>query len=313
MILNINNYKDQVKKIDFSKLPKALQEAHEQFDDFAEFYKEDDQIKQMLDNHFKLVIKHTSSKTGEKKTSTTRTTAKRTTKRTTKKAPAKKASPRAKTTAAKTATKKPSTTKTARKTTAKKTTTRKARTPKAAVRKPNEVSAMPMEVRLMRRYKNLHNKKVTIKQIILLYKAIQRAAIEKTIRKNSANADMILKIAKELNNTYQEAKSDTFTYEIPKKLYTDVEGTVAMYGISAAVNLVKRFIGLYHTITEEKAKRLLKSIENSLKNQKVKKGDYGYAQVMKVQKILKDYLKQDQLILKETELAGLQKVCGRGK
>ncbi|BDD00739.1 hypothetical protein [Persicobacter psychrovividus] len=309
MTLNINNYKDQVKKIDFSKLPKALQEAHEQFDDFAEFYKEDDQIKQMLDNHFKLVIKHTSSKTGEKKTSTTRTTAKRTTK----KAPAKKASPRARKTAAKATTRKTTISKTARKTTANKTTTRKARTPKAAVRKPNEVSAMPMEVRLMRRYKNLHNKKVTVKQIILLYKAIQRAAIEKTIRKNSANADMILKIAKELNNTYQEAKSDTFTYEIPKKLYTDVEGTVAMYGISAAVSLVKRFIGLYHTITEEKAKRLLKSIENSLKNQKVKKGDYGFAQVMKVQKILKDYLKQDQLILKETELAGLQKVCGRGK
>ncbi|BDD02460.1 hypothetical protein [Persicobacter psychrovividus] len=309
MTLNINNYKDQVKKIDFSKMPQAIQEAHEQFDDFAEFYKENDQIKQMLDNHFKLVVKHTSSKTGEKKTSTTRTTAKRTTK----KAPAKKASPRARKTAAKATTRKTTTTKTARKTTAKKTTTRKARPPKAAVRKPNEVSAMPMEIRLIRRYKNLHNKKVTIKQVILLYKAIQRAAIEKTIRKSSPYAAIIMSIAKELNDTYKEAKSDGFTFEIPEKLYKKIDELVASYGISAAVSLVKRFIGLYHTITEEKAKRLLKSIENSLKNQKVKKGDYGFAQVMKVQKILKDYLKQDQLILKETELAGLQKVCGRGK
>lgn len=55
MKLTVKNYKEATKSIDFKKLPEAAQEAHKEFDSFADFYNEDKDIKEMLDNHFKIV------------------------------------------------------------------------------------------------------------------------------------------------------------------------------------------------------------------------------------------------------------------
>ena len=55
MTLTIKNYKEATKDVDFKKLPEAAREAHKEFDSFADFYNEDKDIKEMLDNHFKIV------------------------------------------------------------------------------------------------------------------------------------------------------------------------------------------------------------------------------------------------------------------
>ncbi len=55
MKLTIKNYKEATKDIDFSQLPEAAREAHKEFDAFADFYSDDKDIKEMLDNHFKIV------------------------------------------------------------------------------------------------------------------------------------------------------------------------------------------------------------------------------------------------------------------
>ena len=48
MKLTVKNYKEATKNIDFKKLPEAAQEAHKEFDSFADFYNEDKDIKEML-------------------------------------------------------------------------------------------------------------------------------------------------------------------------------------------------------------------------------------------------------------------------
>ena len=286
MKLTIKNYKEAVKDLDFKKLPEAAQEAHKEFDSFADFYNEDKDIKEMLDNHFKIVepyLKKTESTSAKKKTAAKTTTAKKSTAKKTTSKPASKS----------------------------KTVSQK-RTVKKAVRKPNEVDLMPLEVKIIRRYINFHGKRVNERQVSLLYKVIQKAATEKTIRKSSKYADEIKKIGNDLIATYKEMDG-TCTFEVPTALYNKLKKVVDSYGVTPAVALIKRFINLYGNITKAKAERLLTTITNSLKNGKVSKSDSEYDQVKNVQKHLTEYLDSDKLLVTNVQLQGLKGIADMGK
>ncbi|MGQ1783856.1 hypothetical protein [Saccharicrinis sp. GN24d3] len=287
MKLTVKNYKEATKNIDFKKLPEAAQEAHKEFDSFADFYNEDKDIKEMLDNHFKIVEPYL--KDSEKKSSAP------------KKAPAKK-----------TASSQKSTKNVTKKATPKWTATKKTTAPKKAQRKPIEVDLMPLEIKVIRRYLNFHNKKVTERQVSLLYKVIQKAATEKTIRKTSQYASEIKSISNDLIKTYKDMNG-TCKFEVPDSLYTKLKKIVDDYGVTPAVALIKRFINLYGNITKAKAQRLLTTVTNSLKNGKVDKSDKEFEQVKNVQKHLHDYLESDKLLVTNVQLKGLQGIAGLGK
>ncbi len=288
MKLTVKNYKEATKNIDFKKLPEAAQEAHKEFDSFADFYNEDKDIKEMLDNHFKIVEPYL--KDSEKKS------------------PAPKKTPARK----KTASSQKSTKNVTKKASPKRTATKKTAAPKKAQRKPIEVDLMPLEIKVIRRYLNFHNKKVTERQVSLLYKVIQKAATEKTIRKTSKYASEIKSISNDLIKTYKDMNG-TCKFEVPDSLYTKLKKIVDDYGVTPAVALIKRFINLYGNITKTKAQRLLTSVTNSLKNGKVDKSDKEFEQVKNVQKHLHDYLESDKLLVTNVQLKGLQGIAGLGK
>ncbi len=288
MKLTIKNYKEATKNIDFKKLPEAAQEAHKEFDSFADFYNEDKDIKEMLDNHFKIVEPYL--KDSEKKSPAP------------KKAPVKK----------KTISSQKSTKNVTKNAAPKRTATKKTAAPKKAQRKPIEVDLMPLEIKVIRRYLNFHNKKVTERQVSLLYKVIQKAATEKTIRKTSKYASEIKSISNDLIKTYKDMNG-TCKFEVPDSLYTKLKKIVDDYGVTPAVALIKRFINLYGNITKAKAQRLLTTVTNSLKNGKVNKSDKEFEQVKNVQKHLHDYLESDKLLVTNVQLKGLQGIAGLGK
>lgn len=282
MRLTIANYKEATKNIDFKKLPEAAREAHREFDSFADFYDEDKDIKEMLDNHFRIVEPYLKDEP--------------------KKAPDKKKSSAPQKTA-----KKP-----AAKAKAKRTTSRKKTAAKKVKRKPNEVALMPLEIKIIKRYLALHGKRVSERQVSLLYKVIQKAATEKTIRKSSKYAEEVRRIGNDLANTYKEM-GESCTFEVPDTLHSKLKDIVDSYGVSPAVALIKRFINLYGNITIEKAKRLLSSIKNARKNGKVDIGDKDYGRIIQVQKHLEDYLESDKLLVTNIQLNGLKGVAGLGK
>ncbi len=288
MKLTIKNYKEATKNIDFKKLPEAAQEAHKEFDSFADFYNEDKDIKEMLNNHFKIVEPYL--KDSEKKSPAP------------KKAPAKK----------KTTSSQKSTKNVTKKAAPKRTATKKTVAPKKAQRKPIEVDLMPLEIKVIRRYLNFHNKKVTERQVSLLYKVIQKAATEKTIRKTSKYASEIKSISNDLIKTYKDMNG-TCKFEVPDSLYTKLKKIVDDYGVTPAVALIKRFINLYGNITKAKAQRLLTTVTNSLKNGKVDKSDKEFEQVKNVQKHLHDYLESDKLLVTNIQLNGLKGIANSGK
>ena len=288
MKLTVKNYKEATKNIDFKKLPEAAQEAHKEFDSFADFYNEDKDIKEMLDNHFKIVEPYL--KDSEKKSpAPKKTTAKK-----------------------KTTSSQKSTKNVTKKAAPKRTSTKKAAAPRKAQRKPIEVDLMPLEIKVIRRYLNFHNKKVSERQVSLLYKVIQKAATEKTIRKTSKYATEIKSISNDLIKTYKDMNG-TCKFEVPDSLYTKLKKIVDDYGVTPAVALIKRFINLYGNITKAKAQRLLTTVTNSLKNGKVDKSDKEFEQVKNVQKHLHDYLESDKLLVTNVQLKGLQGIAGLGK
>jgi hypothetical protein len=283
MKLTIKNYKEVTKKLDFSSLPEAAKEAHKEFDSFADFYNEDKDIKEMLDNHFKIVEPYL--KDASKKSAAT------------KKNPAKK-----------TETKSQKSTKNV----TKKAALKKKAVSKKANRKAHEVALMPLEIKIIKRYLGMNGNKVTEKQVSLLYKVIQKAATEKTIRKTNKYAEEIKKIGNDLANTYKEMGA-TCTFEIPDALQSKLKSIVDDYGVSPSISLIKRFINLYGNITIEKAKRLLNSIKNAKKGGKVTSTDNAYDRVNQVQKHLEEYLDSDKLLVTNIQLNGLKGFAGLGK
>lgn len=286
MKLTVKNYKEATRHIDFKKLPEAAQEAHKEFDSFVDFYNEDKDIKEMLNNHFKIVepyLKDKPKKSAKtKKVAAAKKTTKKSVKKSVKKAAPKKSQPKKKT------------------------------APKKLKRKTNEVALMPLEIKIIKRYLALHGKKASERQVSLLYKVIQKAATEKTIRKSSKYAEEIKRIGNDLATTYKEM-GESCTFEIPNTLHTKLTGIVNSYGLSPSVALIKRFINLYGSITIEKAKRLLNSIKNAKKSGKVRSGDNAYDRMNQVQKHLEEYLESDKLLVTNIELNGLRGVEGLGK
>jgi flagellin-specific chaperone FliS len=200
-------------------------------------------------------------------------------------------------------------------TTSKKVTATKKATKKAvrkAVRKANEVPVLPEEVKFINRYLKLQDKEVTEHQVELFYKSIQKSALEKKIRKSGKYADEIMKISKDLADTYKEM-GESCIFEIPEDFYSKLKEISKSYGVTPAVALIKRFVNLYGKITQEKATRLLKSISNALKQGKVQSNETNYKRVIEIQEHLENYLNHDKLFITNVELNGLRGIAGLGK
>lgn len=302
MKLTINNYKEVTKSIDFKKLPEAAQQAHKEFDSFADFYNEDKDIKEMLDNHFRIVEPYLTKSQKRFKDLPNRHPLNILDKESGQYKEALKEYQESKKKDKKSTKKK----KTGNQASSKKSISKK------AARKPNEVALMPLELKIIKRYLNLHGKKVTERQVSLLYKVIRKAATEKTIRKTSKYAEEIKKIGNDLAQTYKEM-DNTCKFEVPDSMQIKLKTLVDSYGVTPAVALIKRFINLYGNITIDKAQRLLTSIKNGKKNGKVSSVDKAYDRVNQVQKHLENYLESDKLLVTNIQLNGLKGIAGLGK
>ena len=286
MNITVNNYESAVENIDFSKLPEAIRMVDDKWGQFYKFYGKSDKITEMVDNHLKSLKPYLK---GDKKVTLKKTkVSKPKTTSSVKRSKVKAVSSKSKTTKKATSTKKPK---------------------KVYVSKENEVASMPLEVRYIKRYLKLHDTRVTEKKVLLLYKAIQRSATEKLIRKSSKFAKEIQNIGNDLAKTYKEMDSSC-SFEIPTTLFNKLNKISDSYGVSPIVAFIKRFINLYGNIDKVKAQRLLTSIENATKKGKVSTTDLGYSKLASIEKKLETYLNSDKLSVSDVELNGLRGLAG---
>lgn len=268
------NYHKEIAKIGTDTLPDYLRDGHKVFLESEEFYNDEDtkDLKAILDDHIRDLNEYLSQNIPKEQTKKLRQKAKRITKKT-------EAEPKP----------------------------RKSKTSKQSQDQivPNQVEMLREEVRFIRRLITFHNKPKQLTSLLSFIKALQRAIVQKLIRKTSPLADDIQKIQERMVKFYnQHAHEEEITIVINDQ---DLVRYVAIVGgerVYKSIGIIKRFIAMQgKEIEQEKVDVFLKSLD------KAKTPDDPYLD--KLDAIMNFILKKKKgkpVKVEEQELNGLQDI-----
>jgi hypothetical protein len=175
------------------------------------------------------------------------------------------------------------------------------------------VEQMDEQVKFIRRFVGLHNRKKPFKAFLNLLKAIQKAIVQRIIRKSSSYAHHIEQIQQNLVKACNQGK-EIIHMMISEK---DLPELVAIAGgekVYPSIGIIKRYIGMEgRTVKKEKRLAFIKQIENAIKKGKFNEDPY-HEKVKEIVSELKK-LKSDKTAIKigAAELNGLKGIahkCG---
>jgi len=296
------NYFGKIKDIDFSQMPEAIQDGHkfivnatDNGMDWKE-YLESSAIKEMMDTYFSKLQQYLDKKKEEIPSAPVEPYSRKP--RTAKKGKQEKAPKAPKKRATKT------------------------NTPAPAPEGENIVwvERVPEEIRFIRRFVNLHGRVKEKEDLLRFINSLQKAILEKRIRKTSPYAEQIRYIQNTLIKVYNSMKG-RMTMEVKPAIYEEMKAIVAGEKVIPAINFIKRYIGMSgKTGTKEKARQLLAQIDRALDKGTLKQRDNYMTELYQVRKNLQDFVSSKQVPVLEIEKAtlnGLQGVlhdcnCGGG-
>ncbi|NLR58848.1 hypothetical protein HGH93_12095 [Chitinophaga polysaccharea] len=176
-------------------------------------------------------------------------------------------------------------------------------------------NAQPVErvdeaVRFIKRFVLMHGKIKTDGQILTFINSLQKAILEKRIRKTSAYAEQIGYIQKSLITCYNNM-GGTVEVKIQDKVLKEFLPIAGSEKIRLSVSYMKRYIGLQGKhIDKEKAKRLHGLISAAVNNQEISKTDPYRETIMRVLGSLKSFIDKakptDTLSIHSSVLNGIQ-------
>ena len=184
--------------------------------------------------------------------------------------------------------------------------------PKKPATPPKPVEILPEEIRFIRRYVAMHGKVKSKLAIMRLLSSLQKAMLEKRIRKTSPYAKEILQIQDQLircaNRMGEQAEINIASKHL--ELYKEIASSQR---IRDSIALLKRFVAIHgREGVEDKAERLLKAMERMVNSGKVSKNDPYAARLNEAYKSLKVFLrdKKETPEIKESELNGIHSLLG---
>jgi len=143
------------------------------------------------------------------------------------------------------------------------------------------------EVRFIKRFTIMHGKVKTDMQVLNFINALQRAIVERRIRKTSPYAKEIEFMQAALVQMYRTMKKEVKVHIDEKTL----DKFVAISGsekVRLSINYMKRFIGMQGKhIDKEKAQRLFYLVQNAIEKNKIKPNDPYMARIKTVLNSLK--------------------------
>jgi len=170
------------------------------------------------------------------------------------------------------------------------------------------VERIPEEVRFIRRFLNLNGKTKTKDDILRFINALQKAILEKRIRKTSTYAKEIKHIQESLIKTFNSMRAK-IKLEITDKTYNEFKEAATGEKVYPSVQLIKKYINMNGKPgMKEKAAKLIKQMESAAKRRKVTKGDAYETSLQKAYNNLKVFIadkKQKELQIEARELNGL--------
>lgn len=300
-MITVNNYIERSQNIDFDSLPGALQKGNEltqkAISNNKQAYSSNDTIKRVVDAYIEKLNAYLSSNSSSKKEEVAPS------------APAK--APRSKPVrAAKVA-------RSARsrvpKVTAKAVKPAKVEVAKkTAVDSAKLVEMIPVEINFIKRYAALHQKIRTKKSVLSLLTSLQKAMLEKRIRKTSPYAKQILQIQAQLI-TAVDKMDETAMITIDAKNLKQYQEIASSERIRESIALLKRYLSLHgKSGVQERALRLKDAMERMVKKGKITKEDPYSERLDTAFKSLVIYLREKQAIpsISQGELNGIKSLVG---
>jgi len=168
-------------------------------------------------------------------------------------------------------------------------------TPKAVVRKVNTsfVEKLSFEIRLIKRFLNLHEKAKTKNQIRLFLNYLQRAITEKEVRKTSQYAEDAMEIQKRLINLLDRfGKEKIIQVVIPSKLRARYLSILGKQTELQSVKFIKSYISLQgKAVPTIKAKKLHNKIARKINAGSLTKKDRYWDEIESIVTNLRGFIK----------------------
>lgn len=189
----------------------------------------------------------------------------------------------------------------------------KAKKVKPVPEQPIWVERMPEELRFIRRYVNLDGKTKTKEEILRFINSLQKAIVEKRIRKTSPYAEQIKYVQERLIEVYNSMKG-----KIKLELKPDTAETLKKLAggekVMASIGFIKRYIAMNEKLgMKEKAKQLLEQINRAMEKGKISDSDPYIVEIHELKKNLKAFTTDKSIKTLEIEQAtlnGLEGILG---
>jgi len=171
------------------------------------------------------------------------------------------------------------------------------------------VENIRQEVRFIKRFVALHNKIKKPQDILALIKSLQRAIVQKLIRKTSPLAKYIEKIQEFLIETYEKMKGNA-TIEIDKANLSKLVAIAGGEKVYPSINIIKRYISLQGKPVDHLTyERIYSQIASALSRTIMKDDPYA-DKVQEIYAIIKKSRNEKKFVITKSELKGLEGIVG---
>lgn len=174
---------------------------------------------------------------------------------------------------------------------------------------PAMVERIPDELRFIRRFVNLNGKTKSKDDILRFVNSLQKAILEKRIRKSSPHVDRVRFIQDTLIDAYNNM-GKTITISMKPETYEALKKAANDEKVLSSVSFIKRYINLNgKTGTKEKARLLLGQINRAYQQGKIDDRDPYVVEMHEIKKNLENFLSEKAakvLEIEKSTLNGLQ-------
>jgi hypothetical protein len=184
---------------------------------------------------------------------------------------------------------------------------------KDAGNEPMKVERIPDELRFIKRFINLNGKTKTKDEILRFVNSLQKAIIEKRIRKTSIYAEQIKYLQERLIDVYNTMKAK-IKLELKPETFEALKKLTGEEKVMASINFIKRYISMNgKPAMKEKAKQLLQQINRAMDKGKITDNDSYIVEIHELKKNLKEFTtnKSEKVLeIEKATLNGLEGILG---
>lgn len=175
---------------------------------------------------------------------------------------------------------------------------------------PQMVERMPEELRFIKRFVNLDGKTKSKEEVLRFINSLQKAIVERRIRKTSTYADQIKYVQERLIEVYNDMKGK-IKFELKPETYEALKKLTGGETVMASIGFIKRYIAMNEKPgMKEKAKQLLGQINRAYDKGKITDNDPYIVEIHELKKNLKAFTTDKSIKTLEIEQAALNGLEG---